>query len=149
MSIGLLPRTRPLLRAYMDRLGLDDSVLREDGRLRLRVDGCHGVDLLPVPGGGLVLLSDLADLSSWPRGHADEVLVHLLEMATGLLRDHASSLAIDAGRHRLQLQQVLPPQASVDDVEQALAGFLNLLPFWSQTCRQELESLSRSPWGIR
>lgn len=144
-----LPRSRPVLRAYMDRYGLDESVLREDGRLRLRVDGRYGVDLLALPGGNLALLSDLADLASWPADRVDGSLAHLMELAAGLLRDYASGLVIDAHRQRLQLQQVLPPQAGVDDLEQALAGFLNLLPFWLHACQQQVDGFSRLPWMIR
>lgn len=141
-------RACSLLRAYMDRMGLDDSVLREEGGLRLRVDGRYVVDLLPVSGGRLAALSTLADPASWPPAHADDILICLLELSVGLLRDHACSLVIDARRQSLQLQQVLPPQAQVVDVERALAELLNLLPFWTQMCRQKAGFYARSPWPI-
>lgn len=149
MPLGMVPKKRSVLSAYMERLGLEDSVLREDGRLRLQVDARYRVDLLALPGGRLAILSDLADLGSWPAAQVDNLLLHLLELAAGLLRDHACGLVIDARRQRLQLQQVLPSEASVDDLEQAMAGFLNVLPFWSQTCRQEVEALYGPSWPNR
>lgn len=133
----------PVLRAYLDRLGLDDSVLHEEGRLRLRVDGRYSVDLLPARGGQLALLATVADLGAWPPAQVEARLMDLLGQAVGLMRAHASGLVIDEPRQRLQLQQVLPADAQLEDLEPALEDFLNLLAFWVRAC----EAVAPSPIG--
>ena len=124
----------PVLRAYLDRLGLDDSVLHEDGRLRLRVDDRYSVDLQPASGGQLALLATVADLGDWPPAQVETRLLTLLGQAVALMRTHASGLVIDVRRQRLQLQQVLPSDAQLDELKPALEDFLNLLALWVRVC---------------
>lgn len=139
----------PVLRAYLDRLDLDVSVLQEDGRLRLRVDHRHGIDLQPVSGGQLALLATIADLTTWPAAQVDTHLLALLGQAAGLMREHASGLVIDERRQQLQLQQVLPADTQLGDLEQALEDFLNVLDFWVSTWKEAARPAVVGPGGWR
>lgn len=134
-----------VLRAYMNRLGLDASVLREDASLRLRVDQRFVIVLQPASHGQLALLATVADMSTWTPAQADARLLALLGQAAGLMRDHASGLVIDKRRQILQLQQVLPPDTEPGHLEQAVEDFLNLLEFWGRAC----EETGQRPAGSR
>lgn len=134
-----------MLRAYMDRLGLDNSMLREDGSLRLRIDHRLVIALRPASHGQLALLATVADMAAWPPAQVDARLLDLLALSAGLARDHASTLVIDEGRQRLQLQQFLPPDTEVGHLEQAVEDFVNLLEFWIRNC----EEMGRRPTGLQ
>ncbi len=137
----------PVLRAYMNRLGLEGSVLREDVSLRLRVDHRYVIALQPASHGQLALLATVADLAAWPSAQTDTRLLDLLTQSAGLVRDHASGLVIDDQGQRLQLQQVLPPDTEVGQLEQALEDFLNLLEFWTRAC-EAMEHRCAGPLGV-
>ncbi|HZY20522.1 MAG TPA: CesT family type III secretion system chaperone [Ramlibacter sp.] len=128
------PATHSAVSAYAARHRLDGSALRSDGRLTLRFDGRYRVQLRPAADGRIAVVSRLLDLSGRPRADADEALRQLATLACGLLRQDAAALCIDTPESALVLQQVLPADTDVEQLESQLAAFVNALAFWTRAC---------------
>ncbi len=127
----------PALLGFMARNALPVGDLRSDGRLTLTLDGKYRVQVHPAGPNRLALTADLLSLAgrSEERG-ADAALERLMGMNAGLLREHAATLVLDARRQELMLQQSFAATAA-EAVEQALAEFVNVLPFWKSVCAAE------------
>lgn len=127
----------PALRSYAQRNGIEEASFREDGRLVLTFDDRFRVQLRPAANGRIAIVSLLAEMTAMPPGQRDEFLVRMATQGAGMMRDHASTLALDQDEQRLVLQQLVPAAADADALESDLADFLNVLAFWSRTSLQE------------
>lgn len=127
----------PMLRAYMVAHGIDSRALFPDGRLGLSFDGRWRVQLRPAPEGRLLVSAVLLDLSRLTAIQIEELLVPLATYAVGVMRDHGSGLALDESTGWLMLQEQVPADASLSQLESALGDFVNMLSFWSGSARME------------
>ena len=130
-------RLPQVLRAYMSVYGIDAGAIRQDGRLALTFDGRWRVQVRPLADGRCVLVALVMELRQLPEIRADDVLVRLGQYASGLIRDHRSTLAMDEGGDRLLLQQVLEAAPTLPQLEEALGDFVNVLAFWNRTSQME------------
>jgi hypothetical protein len=136
-NTGGVHAAHPAVRAYAGTLGLAHSEFRRDGGLVLSVDEQYRVLLRPGPDGRIVVSCGLMDLGAYPAGMADGLLMRLGTWAAGLLREHASGLAIEPGGARLVLQQILPASCDLGSLKAEVEDFINVLSFWSRTCERE------------
>jgi len=127
----------PAVRSYASSIGMAPADFRGDGRLVLVVDDQYRVQLRPAPDGRILVSCALMDLGGLAPSQAEGLLVRLATWAAGLLRDHASGLAIEPGGTRLVLQQFLASSCEIGDLKTELEDFINVLSFWSRTCEQE------------
>lgn len=128
------PAVHSVLGAYAQRNRIDAEAFRPDGSMCLVFDAVYRVTIRSLPDGRMLFLSPVLDLWALPGSEQDDFLLRLLRTGAGLIRDHACGLAVDETRNRLVLQQVLPAGASVQDMEDQLADFLNVLGFWRSIC---------------
>lgn len=130
------------VQSFMARNGLSADAVRSDGRLTLTLDGKFRVHLHPAGPAWVAITTDLMALGGHRQtSDVDDALERLMNLNAGMLREHPSALVLDARRETLQLQQTLSSQASANEVEEALAEFLNVLPFWQSACAAEIGSL--------
>jgi hypothetical protein len=127
----------PAVRAYAQRNGIDASAFREDGRVTLTIDDRFRVQLRAAADGRLALSSLLLDLGQLAAPRVDATLQRLAIWAAGMMRDHASALAVDEGAQALLLQQELAANTDLAALESELADFVNVLAFWVSTCARE------------
>lgn len=132
-----MTQTSPLLRTYMTAHGIDPRSVLPDGRLGLNFDSRWRVQLRPLGDGRIQLSALVLDVSDWSRSQIEELLVPLANYAVGVMRDHACSLALDLAAGRLLLQEQVPAEASLSQLEAALGDFVNLLAFWNGSARME------------
>jgi hypothetical protein len=132
-----LDRLPKALRAYMNVHGIEPGALLQDGRLALTFDGRWRVQVRPMPDGRLLILALVHDLGTLPEIRADEMLARLGHYASGVIRDHRSTLAMEEGGRRLMLQEVVPADLTLPQLEESLGDFLNVLAFWSRTSQME------------
>jgi len=131
-----------VLLAYARRHGLEPLQARSDGGLAVVVDGLYRVLLVPAPDGCLAMTSVLLDLGVVRESRRADCLSGLASLAAGLLRDHPSALALDAGGDRLLLQQVRTVLSQPDWLEDELAEFINALAFWRRAADQAIQRWS-------
>jgi hypothetical protein len=130
------------VQSFIARNSLSSDDVRADGRLSLTLDGKFRVHLHSAGPAWVALTTDLMALSKFGRdADADDVLERLMNMSAGLLRGHSSALVMDARRGTLMLQLSVPANASGDELENALAEFVNVLPFWQSACAEEIRFL--------
>lgn len=122
----------PVVRALMQSHRIPSEAVRGEGRVVLTLDQRWRVHLVPTAHARVALQSELLALPEQPGRTTDDALLYLAKVAAGLLRRHASSLAIDARRRALVLQQLVPATASLAELEDALADFTNALDIWSR-----------------
>lgn len=134
----------PVLRSLAHRHGMSPSALRSDGSLSLTVDQRYRVRLRPAPHNRVALSSPLLTLPAPDDPRSDQTVLRLLRLAAGLLREHASTLCLDARQQSLQLQQTVPANADDAAMEEALADFSNALAFWTKLCRAEASTLQEA-----
>ena len=123
----------PALAGYAQRHGLSLGAFRTDGRLTLRFDRRHRLQIRPAANGRIAFAARLMDLSARALD-VEQTLLHLAAMGAGLLRDHAAGLCVDEAEQTVVLQQVLPSDADVALLESELAAFVNTLAFWMHAC---------------
>lgn len=126
-----------VLKAYMVAHRIDARAVLADGRLGLGFDGRWRVQLRLVGEGRLLLSALLLDLAGLGETQREGLLVALAGHAAGVLRDHACALALDEDAARLMLQQQLPADLSLSQLEEALGDFVNMLAFWEGSARME------------
>lgn len=141
MSAGM-NAAHPAVRAYAQRNGIDAGAFREDGRVTLTIDERYRVQLRAAADGRLALSSLLLDLGQLPAPRVDATLQRLAIWAAGMMRDHASALAVDEAAQALLLQQELAAGTDVAALESELADFVNVLAFWARTCARETATLA-------
>jgi hypothetical protein len=132
------PTTAPHLavQGLMQAQALPPSSLRPDGRLTLVVDQRYRVHVSPGADGRVVLNATVAMFDpTEPPAHADRLIERLLQLAQGLLKGHASGLHLSQHGDTLGLQQWLPAQVSVQQLQEALAHFVNDLSFWVRAAK--------------
>ncbi len=134
MSMVPLP---PVLRAYISAHGIDSRSVLSDGRLALQFDNRWRVQVRPLGDERLLLSAVLLDVSRLSSVQREELLLPLAAYALGVIRDHASALALDLPAGRLMLQQQVPSDVNLAQLESALGDFVNLLSFWSGSTRME------------
>lgn len=134
----------PVLRSLAHRHGMSPGALRSDGSLSLTIDQRYRVRLRPAPHNRVALSSPLLTLPAADDPRSDEALQRLFKLAAGMLREHASTLCLDARQQSLQLQQTVPANADADVMEDALADFSNALAFWTKLCRAEAFTLQEA-----
>ncbi len=134
MSMVPLP---PVLRAYISAHGIDSRPVLSDGRLALQFDNRWRVQVRPLGDERLLLSAVLLDVSRLSSVQREELLLPLAAYALGVIRDHASALALDLPAGRLMLQQQVPSDVNLAQLESALGDFVNLLSFWSGSTRME------------
>ena len=119
----------PGFSGYMLRARLDAGQPRPDGSVALVFDGNMRVRLHAAVRGDLVLEAQLRTLPPIER-QADEMLVEALLVAGQREAREADCLVLSPERDRLLLQQRVSADASADEFENALGGFLNALTAW-------------------
>ena len=124
----------PLISNYVARHGIPEA-LRADGRATLVIDDKYRVHLLAARNGWLVLNARLCSLPV-PGPAREEFLATLARQATGMLSGHASGCAIDPAEEALWLQQMLRPDTTDIEVDEALGQFANALSFWTAAVRR-------------
>lgn len=134
-SLAALP---PVVRAFVQTHRIPPEAIRTEGRLVLTMDQRWRVQVLPAPQQRVALQAELITVPETPDSRTDDTLLRLCRMAAALLKEHASTLCIDARRQVLVLQQTVPQASDVGTLEDALADFGNALSFWSRLCRTEL-----------
>ncbi len=127
----------PVLRAYMSAHGIDASSVLPDGRIALQFDSRWRVQVRPLNDGRLLLSAALLDVSRLSTAQLDELLLPLASYSLGVIRDHASALALDVASGRLMLQQQVSAEVNLAQFESAVGDFVNLLSFWSGSTRME------------
>lgn len=137
-----LAAAHPAVRAYAQRNGIDASAFREDGRITLTIDERYRVQLRAAADGRLALSSLLLDLGQLAGPRVDAILQRLATWAAGMMRDHASALALDEAAQALLLQQELAASSDVAALESELADFVNVLAFWVRTCAREAATVA-------
>jgi hypothetical protein len=124
----------PTVLAFMTCRQIEAGSLRRDGRLSLHFDDIHRVHICPSPHERIALTASLLALGAMPSEQAvEQLLSTLTRKATGMLQKHPSTLCIDPRGQSLQLQQVLESDINVEELENALAEFVNALAFWRET----------------
>lgn len=131
----------PVLRALAHRHGMSPGAVRSDGSLSLTIDQRYRIRLRPAPHNRVALSSPLLTLPPPDDPRCDQAIQRLLKIAAGMLREHASTLCLDARQQSLQLQQMVPASADAAAMEEALADFSNALAFWTKLCRAEAFTL--------
>ena len=126
--------THPLIQRYVQRHQLTDA-LRADGRATVVIDERFRVHLAPAPQGWLALQARVLDLPPAGRDR-DALLVEMGEFAAGMRACHASTLSDDPREEALGLQQLIRPDASDLDVDEAVGQFANALSFWQAVARR-------------
>ncbi len=134
-SLAALP---PVVRAFVQTHRIPPDAIRSEGRLVLTLDQRWRVHVLPAPQQRVALQAELASVPQVPDRRTDDALLRLCRTAAALLKEHASTLCIDARRQALVLQQMMPQASDVGTLEDALGDFVNALSFWSRLCRAEL-----------
>jgi hypothetical protein len=133
-ALAALP---PVVRAFVQTHSIPPDAIRSEGRLVLTLDQRWRVHVLPAPQQRVALQAELITIAEPADRRTDDTLARLCRTATALLKEHASTLCIDARRQALVLQQMLPQASDVGTLEDALADFTNALSFWSRLCRAE------------
>jgi len=126
-----------VLKAYLVAHRIEPQAVQADGRLGLGFDGRWRVQLRPVGEGRVLLSALLLDLGGLGEPQREGLLLALAGHAAGVMRDHACALALDEDAARLLLQQQLPAELSLPQLEAALGDFVNLLAFWEGSARME------------
>ncbi|MDQ8034822.1 MAG: CesT family type III secretion system chaperone [Bordetella sp.] len=126
--------THPLIQRYVQRHQLPDAV-RADGRATLLIDERFRVHLTPAPQGWLALNARLLGLPAAGR-ERDDLLGEVGQFAAGMLAGHASTLVVDPAEEAIGLQQMIRPDASDLDVDEAVGQFANALSFWQAVARR-------------
>lgn len=137
-SISTLPAA---LRGFAERHRIGDESVHSGKRLTLTIDKRYRVHLQESSHNRVAMTSPLMTMPEPGQSRGDDVLQRLLRTATGMMREHPSTLAIDKTRNAIVLQQTLASDANVETVETALADFTNALAFWSKLCAAESASL--------
>lgn len=136
----------PVVRSFVQRHRIPADSVRSGGRVVVTVDETHRVTICGASHNRLVLLADLLPLAdNATESQLDAVLLRLARTATGLLKEHASTLCIDRGRQVLLLQQVVGSGADLAALEAALAEFANTLAFWKDACRADMAAMAGAP----
>lgn len=124
----------PLVSRYVARHGIPDAV-RADGRATVVIDDRYRVHLLAARNGWLALSARLCGLPAAGL-QRENFLAGLARQATGMLSGHASGCAIDPAEEALWLQQMLRPDTTDIEVDEALGQFANALSFWTGAVRR-------------
>jgi hypothetical protein len=114
---------------YLLRSRLDAGSPRADGSWVLIFDATLRIAFHPAPRGDLVLEGQIAELSA-ARHSADRMLETVLETAARKPAHDAGCLVLATGGHRLMLQQRVAADASGEEFEHSLGGFLDTLTAW-------------------
>lgn len=119
---------------FLERRGLVPDHQRLDGAVVINLDRSFRIYCRPAQHGDLVLESRLLSL---PDSQAEEeamirqcLLASWVRMAT-----HADIPVISEDGNHLLLQQRLPSDATVDEVEQSLECFVNSVADWRRVFR--------------
>jgi hypothetical protein len=108
-----------------------------DGRVGLSFDGRWRVQLRPLTDGRFLMSAMLLDVSNLTRSQLEDLLLSLATYSVGVMQDHACGLALDEASGRLMLQEQVPAETSLAQLEAALGDFVNLLAFWNGSARME------------
>ena len=132
------PGTRwtQLLLRFCQQHELPARSLRTDGVLTFTVDRKYRIRAIPAPGNRLALECVLMELPDGPDAQTDEMLLQLAHTAAGLLKDYASTLAIDTRRQTLVVQQVMDAGTDIGAFRQVIAEFVNAVAFWQRMCTE-------------
>lgn len=119
----------PLIARYLARHAIAQA-LRADGRATLTIDDKYRVHLQGARNGWLAISARLCALP--PAGVAREDFVAALgKQAGGMLAGHASACVIDPAEEALWLQQMVRPDSSEIEMDEAVGQFANALSFWT------------------
>jgi hypothetical protein len=119
----------PGFSGYMLRARLDAGQPRPDGSAALVFDGNMRVVLHLAMHGDLVLEAQLRTVPAIER-QADETLAEAMLVAGQREAQDADCIVLSPECDRLLLQQRVSADASADEFENALGGFLNALTAW-------------------
>ncbi|WP_144630595.1 CesT family type III secretion system chaperone [Bordetella genomosp. 13] len=121
--------SHPLIARYLARHAIPEA-LRSDGRATLTIDDKYRVHLQGTRNGWLAICARLCALP--PAGIAREDFVAgLARQAAGMLSGHASACVVDPAEEALWLQQMVRPDSSEVEMDEAVGQFANALSFWT------------------
>lgn len=117
------------LARYLAERHVGDGYVSPDGSITMVFDGRYRVACLVLSNGELLLEARICDLAA--DAAARRSLLEELLLQTGrTLERHAEWMSITQDRQTLVLQQTLPAQAPLMDVERLLEDFINALANW-------------------
>jgi hypothetical protein len=122
------------LAGFLDRRELTNLAERRDGAVVINADRSYRVYCRPAPHGDLVFESRLMLLPDG-RSDADEVMRRCLLASWVRMGTHADVVVLADDGAQLLLQQRLPADATVDEVEQSLECFINSIADWRRVLR--------------
>jgi len=122
------------IESYMSRHRLPASALRDDGRLTLLIDEKYRVHMHPALAGRVVFEARIVTLPM-ERVERDRALEHALRLACTRLQHHADGIVVDRHVEALWLQQTVTPTEEDDDIDEALADFVNGLARWIEATK--------------
>jgi len=124
----------PLISGYAARHGIPQA-LRADGRVTLIIDGKYRVHLAPSRNGWVAIIARLCALP--PEGVGRErFLTEIGKQAAGMLSKQASACVVDPAGESLCLQQMVRPDSSEIEMDEAVGQFANALSFWTGAARR-------------
>ncbi|MBV7485190.1 hypothetical protein [Bordetella sp. BOR01] len=124
----------PLISRYVARHDIAGA-LRADGRATLVVDDKYRMHLAAARNGWLAISSRLCALP--PEGMGRDAFLETLGLqAEGMLAGHASACVIDPAADALWLQQMLRPDSTDIQLDEAVGQFANALSFWTGAVRR-------------
>ncbi len=122
------------LSGFLDRRGLTETSERLDGAIVINGDRTHRIYCRPAPHGALVFESRLIQLPEIP-ADAEDVIQRCLLASWLRIGTHADVPVISEDGVHVLLQQCLPSDATVDEVELSLERFVNSVADWRRVLR--------------
>ncbi len=122
------------LSGFLDRRGLDDASDRLDGAIVINLDRSFRVLCRPAPHGDLIFESRLLQLPDL-LPDVDDILQRCLLASWLRMGTHADVPVISEDGAHVLLQQRLPSDATVDEVELSLERFVNSIADWRRVLR--------------
>ncbi len=122
------------LSGFLDRRGLTETSERLDGAIVITGDRSYRIYCRPAPHGDLVFESRLIQLPEVP-ADADDIIERCLLASWLRIATHSDVPVISEDGAHVLLQQRLPSDATVDEVEQSLERFVNSVADWRRVLR--------------
>ncbi len=122
------------LSGFLDRQGLSETSDRLDGAIVITCDRSFRIYCCPAPRGDLFFESRLLQLPEASMD-AEDILERCLLASWLRMGTHADVPVVSEDGAYILLQQRLPSDATVDEVEQSLECFVNSIADWRRVLR--------------
>lgn len=151
MSLPIVAPLHRALQEFMCRRGIAVTSLGSDGRLSLNIDSKYRIHLRPISANLLALQAKVTSLQRRDGLAADDVLLRLMRLGSGVLQEHACTFCFEKPGQDLILQEVLDANTGGGEgLEAAIADFVNVLEFWTRVAESfELPRMKAPPWERR